>query len=46
VLARMEGRIALEEMLARFSRIEQAGAVERVPSMIVRGIEKLPVVLA
>jgi cytochrome P450 len=45
-LARMEGRIALEEMLARFSRIEQAGAVERLPSMIVRGIEKLPVVLA
>jgi hypothetical protein len=29
----MEGRIVLEEMLARFSRIEQAGAVERVPSM-------------
>jgi cytochrome P450 len=45
-LARMEGRIALEETLARFSRIELAGEVERLPSLIVRGIEKLPLVLA
>jgi cytochrome P450 len=44
-LARMEGRIAFEALLERYSRFELAGDVERVPSMIVRGIERLPVVL-
>ncbi len=42
----MEARITFEELLARFSRIELAGDVERVLSLIVRGIEKLPVILA
>jgi len=45
-LARMEGVIAFEELLARFSRIELAGDVERLPSLIVRGITRLPVALA
>lgn len=44
-LARMEGRIAFEEILGRWARFELAGEVERVPSMIVRGIERLPVAL-
>lgn len=42
-LARMEGRIAFEEILKRWSRIELAGAVESLPSMLVRGIVRLPV---
>jgi cytochrome P450 len=46
VLARMEGRIAFEELLARFSRIELAGDVERLPSLIVRGIDRLPTTLS
>ncbi|MEW6273126.1 MAG: cytochrome P450 [Thermodesulfobacteriota bacterium] len=44
-LARMEGRIAFEEILERWGRFEMAGEVERVPSMIVRGVERLPVAL-
>jgi cytochrome P450 len=44
-LARMEGRIAFEELLARFSQIELAGDVERLASLIVRGIVRLPVTL-
>jgi cytochrome P450 len=42
-LARMEGRIAFEEILQRWHRIELAGAVETLPSMLVRGIVRLPV---
>jgi len=42
-LARMEGRIAFEEILKRWSRIERAGPVETLPSMLVRGIVRLPV---
>jgi cytochrome P450 len=45
-LARLEGRLAFEELLRRFSRIELAGEVERLPSLIVRGIVRLPLVLA
>lgn len=45
-LARMEGRIAFEELLDRFARVDLAGEVERLPSLIVRGIERLPVALS
>jgi len=45
-LARIEGRVAFEELLERYGRFELAGEVERLPSMIVRGIERLPVALA
>jgi len=45
-LARMEGRIAFEEILKRWRTIELAGAVETLPSMLVRGIVRLPVVFA
>jgi cytochrome P450 len=41
-LARMEARIAFEEILKRWTRIELAGAVETLPSMLVRGIVRLP----
>jgi cytochrome P450 len=45
-LARLEGRVLLGELLARWPAYEVAGPPERVPSTLVRGIEALPVVLA
>ena len=44
-LARMEGRIAFAELLARFPRWEPAGEVIRLPSLFLRGIERLPLKL-
>lgn len=44
-LARMEARISFEEMFARWRSIELAGEVETLPSMLVRGVVKLPVAL-
>jgi cytochrome P450 len=41
-LARMEGRIAFVELLSRFDGWELAGEVERLPSLFMRGIERLP----
>jgi cytochrome P450 len=45
-LARLEGRVLLGELLARWPRYEVAGPPVRVPSTLVRGIEALPVVLS
>ena len=45
-LARMESRIFLEELLARFPRYTVTGSPERVVSTMVAGIRSLPVVLA
>ncbi|HJS37728.1 MAG TPA: cytochrome P450 [Burkholderiales bacterium] len=42
-VARMEGRIALGRLLARFARIELAGAPERDRRVRFRGFRKLPV---
>ena len=44
-LARLEARIVLEELLARFSSIEIAGDVERSPSSIIAGVTRAPVIL-
>jgi cytochrome P450 len=44
-LARLESRIFVEELLARFPRYEVTGAPERVLSTTVAGIRSLPVVL-
>ncbi len=44
VLARVEGRILLEELLARFGSIEPAGPVERTASAIIAGVRSAPVV--
>jgi cytochrome P450 len=41
-LARMEARIAFAQLLARFEGWELAGDVERLPSLIMRGIVHLP----
>jgi cytochrome P450 len=46
VLARMEARIAFEGLLARFAGISLAGDVERLRSLVIRGIVRLPVVLS
>jgi cytochrome P450 len=45
-LARMEARIFLEELLARYPDYAVTGAAERVASTTVAGIRSLPVVLA
>ncbi|HEY1828152.1 MAG TPA: cytochrome P450 [Acidimicrobiales bacterium] len=45
-LARMEGRIFVEEFLARYPGYEVTGPAERVGSTTVAGIRSLPVVLA
>jgi cytochrome P450 len=42
-VARMEGRIAISRLLARFARIELAGAPERDRRVRFRGFRRLPV---
>ncbi len=39
-LARLEGRVVLEELLARFGRLEVAGDVERTGSHVVAGMRR------
>jgi len=45
-LARMEGRVVLEELLERFGAIERAGPVERSPSSVVTGVRKAELVFS
>ncbi|MGN6693405.1 MAG: cytochrome P450 [Aquihabitans sp.] len=44
-LARLEGRILLEEMLQRWTAIEPAGDVVRTGSAIIAGLKQAPLVL-
>ena len=44
VLARVEGRILLEELLARFGSISAAGEVVRTASPVIAGVKSAPVV--
>ena len=44
-LARLEARVVLEELLARWPAYELAGPFERQPSLLARGITHLPLVL-
>jgi cytochrome P450 len=41
-LARLEGRVVLEELLARFASVEPAGGLERAPSPVIAGIRSAP----
>jgi cytochrome P450 len=45
-LARMEARIAFTQLLERLGHWELAGEVERLPSLFMRGIVRLPLRLA
>jgi cytochrome P450 len=45
-LARIEGRIAFTRLLERFKRWELAGTVRYLPSVFVRGVVELPLVLS
>ncbi len=40
--ARLEARVALEELLTNAARLEPAGATERVTSLVFRGPTELP----
>lgn len=42
-LARLEGRIAVEELTRRFPRLELAGEPVRRPLLVLRGFERVPV---
>jgi cytochrome P450 len=42
-LARLEGRLAFEELTRRYPRLEQAGRPARRPLLVLRGYESLPV---
>jgi cholest-4-en-3-one 26-monooxygenase len=42
-LTRLEAKVALEELLARFPRIEPAGPVEKLPSTYVNSPEVVPI---
>jgi cytochrome P450 len=44
VLARLEGRILLEELLVRFSSVEVAGPVVRTASPVIAGVRSAPLV--
>lgn len=41
-LARLEAKIALEELLSRFPRLELAGEISRLPSLLMRGACSIP----
>ena len=41
-LARLEGRVVLEELLDRVARIESAGSVERLASTVIAGVTAAP----
>ena len=42
-LARLEGRIAVEELTRRYPRLEMAGTPTRRPLLVLRGFESVPV---
>ena len=44
VLARLEGRILMEELLSRFASVEVAGPVVRTPSPVIAGVKSAPLV--
>jgi cytochrome P450 len=44
VLARLEGRILLEELLERFSTVEIAGPVVRTASPVIAGVRSAPLI--
>jgi len=45
-LARLEGKVVLQEIFKRFSKVESAGSIERSPATLVRAVKKLPLVLS
>lgn len=44
-LARLEARVALEEMTRRYARIEPGGEPERMQATVLRGFRRLPLML-
>ena len=44
-LAEMQLRVLWEEIMNRFSNVELAGDVQRIPNNFIRGIADVPVIL-
>ena len=44
-MARLEMRVALEELLTRYPSLQLAGPVERLRSNFINGIKRMPVAL-
>jgi len=42
-LAKLEARVALEELIRRYPRLELAGTPDRLPLLMLRGFEHIPV---
>jgi cytochrome P450 len=42
-LARLEGRVAVEELTRRYPRLEMAATPTRRPLLVLRGFESVPV---
>lgn len=45
-LARLEARVLLEELLARFASVSPAGPLERTPSPVIAGVRAAPLAFA
>jgi cytochrome P450 len=45
-LARLEGRVVLSELVARFASVEAAGPLERTASPVIAGVRHAPLVFA
>jgi cytochrome P450 len=45
-LARLEGRVVLDELLDRFDSVALAGAVERTPSPVIAGVRRASLVFS
>ena len=43
-LARLEARVVLEELLERYRSLRPAGPIERVPSPVIAGVRRAPLV--
>ena len=46
MLAKLEMKVLLQELLRRFTQVKRGGTVERTPATLVRGVKTLPLVFS